>query len=94
MYQKYNTKAIKYVQQKILQSALQDQMKAGRTSLKAKRWAGSARDSVDAIIEALVGKLSVKGARQQGVGDRSHHLLGATFRSQVLGIHHSFGEEE
>ena len=65
-----------------------------QTFYKAKHWAGSARDSVDATIEALAGKLSMKGARQQGVGDVSHHLLGATFCWQVLGLHHSSSEEE
>ena len=60
--------------------------------MKAKLWAGSARDSVDATIAALAGKLSIKGARQQGVGNGSHPLLGAAF--QVLGLHHSSGEEE
>ena len=71
-------------------------MKAGRTCKKAKLWAGSARDSVDATSQALAGKLSTKSARQQGVGDGSHTLLVATFlkASKRRGLHHSSGEEE
>ena len=68
--------------------------KSWKTFCKAKLWAGSARDSVDATIEALTRKLSMKGVRQQGVGDGSHHLLSATLHWQVPGLHHSSGEEE
>ena len=68
--------------------------KSWKTFFKANHWAGSARDSVDAPIVTLAGKLSMKGARQQGVGDISHHLLRAAFRWQFLGLHHSSGEEK
>ena len=70
--------------------------KSWKTFCKAKLWAGSARDGVDATSQALAGKLSMKGARQQSVGDGSHHFLGATFlkASKRRGLHHSSGEEE
>ena len=63
----------------------------GRTSYKAKHWGYSARDSVDTSVEALVWKLSLEVAGQQGVGDRPHRLLGAT---SILGLHLGIGEEE
>ena len=62
-----------------------------KTSLEAELWAWSAGDSVDAVVEALVWKLSVEVAGQQGVGDRPHRLLGAT---SLLGLHLGIGEEE
>ena len=78
-------------------------MKAGRTSLEAKLWSRSASDSVDAVVEALVGNRPVKVALQQGVGDGSNHLLGATLlrrrvhhqvHGPVLGLNHGYAEKE
>ena len=68
--------------------------KSWYTFYRAKLWAGSARESVDATIEAFLGKLSMKGARLQGVRDVSNHFLGATLLRQVLGLRYSLGEEE
>ena len=81
----YITKASSCIAIELLSELLN---KSWQTFCKAKHWAGSARDSVDATIEALAGKLSIKGARQQGVGDGSHTLLVATF----LGLHHCSSE--
>ena len=84
-----------YVHHPILQALKIFYNKSWKTFFKAKLWAGSAGDSVDATIEALAGKLSTKGARQQGVGDVSHHLLCATLLSlQIVGLYHRFAEEE
>ena len=54
------------------------------TFLKAKLWARSAGDRVDAVVEALVGKFSTVRrvkleVRQQSVVDRSNLLLLTTF---------------
>ena len=61
------------------------------TFLKAKLWAQRAGDRVDAVVEALVGKLSVMLiVGQQGVVDGSNPLLFATF----LPLNLANGEEE
>jgi len=66
------------------------------TSLEAKLWAGSARSSVDAAAEALVGNGSMEDVVEQGVGDAAHHLLSATLLvdGRGLRLNHSYGEEE
>ena len=78
-------------------------MKAGRTSFEAKLWSWSASDSVDAVVEALVGNRAMEVALQQGVGDGSNPLLGATLlqgrshdhvHGPVLGLNHGYAEEE
>ena len=64
------------------------------TFLKAKLWARSASDRVDAVLEALIGKFSTVRVKlifgQQGVGDGSNPLIFATF----LPLNLANGEEE
>ena len=66
------------------------------TYSKAKLWARSAVDSVEAVVETLVRKvLSIEGfLSQQGVRDRSNRLPGATSILSLHLDHDRVGEEE
>ena len=63
--------------------------KAGKTFSKAKLWARCTGDCVDAVVEAVVGKLSMRMKLMvQGVEGGANPFLLATF----LRLHHPNGE--
>ena len=66
-----------------------------KTFLKAKLWAGSAGDRIDAVVEALVRKFSTVRVKlevgQQGVVDGSNLLLLTTF---LLSLNLANGEQD